>query len=266
MGFLDTIKGKFGTGKLKAEQLQQLQQIVSRAIADGIINEQEMQTINDFFINSHLTAEEFQNLKSKAYLHIVESVIADRRVTHNELNILNKISEQFEISPAVENQAAQKVKYFHLFAQLEAGEPLPVGNPANIILKKDEIGHLCLPGVLMEERVVSRQFSGSSHGVSIPIVKGIRYSVGKQRGSSYSVRDSVPISDGHFVVTSKRLVFTGNNKSITSDIAQLLDLQTFSDALQFNVTNRQKPTTIKFEVPEEVELCALVISRIINEQ
>lgn len=266
MAFFDTIKSKFGKGKIKKEHLDELTQIINNAIADGNVSDVELQSMNDFFVASELNASDFQKLKSDAFLHCVNTVISDRRVNNVELDCLNQISKQFQITSAVESLAQQKIQYFRLFSQLENGEPLPVGNPANIVLKKGEVGHLCLPGSLYEERVVSRQFSGSSRGISVPIMKGIRVNLGAMRGHSYSVRDSVNISDGHFVVTSQRLVFSGNQKSVVSDISKLLDIQIYEDAFQFSVTNRQKPTTIKFSVPEEVELCALVISRIINEQ
>lgn len=266
MAFFDSVKSKFGKGKLKKEQIDRLNQIISNSISDGNVSDAELQTMNDFFIASELSAEDFQQLKSQAFLHVVNHVIADRRVNDGELNALNQISSQFQITPAIEKLAKQKIQYFRLFTQLENGEPLPVGNPANIILKKNEVAHLCIPGSLYEERVVSRQFTGSSRGISVPIVKGIRVNFGGMRGHSYSVKDSVNISDGHFVVTNQRLVFSGDRKSVVSEISKILDIQIYDDAFQFSVTNRQKPTTIKFSIPEEVELCAIVVSRIINQQ
>jgi len=75
----------------------------------------------------------------------------------------------------------------------------------------------------------------------------------------------VPISDGYFVITNKRLVFSGDRKSVTTTIDNLVDLHVFSYGLNYSVTARQKPVIIRLSVPEEAELCALVITRLINE-
>jgi hypothetical protein len=265
MGFFDTIKSKFGEGKIKKEQIQRLRLTIKTAISDGVVSEQELAQIDTFYFDSGLNQEEFQQLKSEAFMDIVQNAIADRRVTEFESNVLERISKQFEILPDVVNTAKQKVQYFELFAQLESGIDLPVGDAGNLILQKNESAHLSLPAVLVEERVVSRQYTGNSRGISVPIVKGIRFNVGAQRGSSHSIRDSVIVSQGYFVITSKRLVFSGDKKSVSSDLSKLLDLQVYADALQFSVTNRQKPITIRFEIPEQVELCGLIISRLVNE-
>ncbi len=265
MGFFETLKSKFKTGKIKQEQIVRMREIIGTALSDGELSESELGYINSVYFDSELSAEDFQGIKSEAFLNIVEVAIADRRVTPRELANLEALVVNLDISPPIQQIAKQKVQYFTLFAQIESGEPLPTGNPTGLILKKDEVAYLSLPATLVEERVVSRQYRGSSHGLSIPIVKGIRFNVGQQRGSYHSSSGIVPVSEGYFVITNKRLVFSGNRKSVSSDFAKLLDFQVYSDALQFSVTSRQKPTTVKFSRGEEIELCGMIISRILNE-
>lgn len=265
MNLFEKLKTKFGAGKIKKEQIDRLRQIISVAVSDGIVTEQELGKIHSFYFESNLTDEDFQQIKSIAFMDVVEMSIADRRVTETESNALEAIAKQFEINPNVLRLAKQKVQYFELFSQIDSGAELPTGNPTNLILKKGESAHLSIPAHLIEERVTIRQYSGGSRGVSVPIVKGIRFNVGAHRGHSYSITNNIPVSDGYFIATNKRLVFSGTRKSVSSDIPKLLDFQVFADGIQFSVTSRQKPTTIKFDSTEEAELCALVVSRIINE-
>lgn len=266
MGFFDTLKSKFNSGKIKREQIERLREIIGTALLDGELTEAELGYINSVYFDSQLNAEEFQRIKSEAFMNVVESAIADRRVTPHEASALDQLAANLDVSPEVLRFAEQKAQYFVLFAQIESGAALPVGNPSGLILKKDESAHLSLPATLVEERVISRQYVGSSRGISVPIVKGIRFNVGQQRGQYLSTSGIVPVSEGYFVITNKRLVFSGNRKSVASDFAKLLDFQVYSDVLQFSVTNRQKPTTLKFFRPEEIELCGMIISRILNEQ
>ncbi len=265
MGFFDDIKSKFGKGKIKKEQIERLREIMTVAIDDGEVTDFELDNINTFFLQSELSVEDFQALKTEALMNVVNLAIADRRVTDFESDALKKIINQFDLPPAVFNQVKEKVKYFEALALLDSDAPLPVGNPTNLILKKDETAHASLPAFLMEERVTSRQYTGSSKGISVPIVKGIRFNVGAQRGQSHSITESVCVSEGYFIITNKRLVFSGTRKSVSSDLSKLLDMQIYSNALQFSVTSRQKPTTVKFSRGEEVEMCGVIISRLLNE-
>lgn len=265
MGFLDIIKESFGTGKLKKEQIDRLKESITTAVSDGKLTEQELGGINIFFADSELSIEDFQKLKSSAFVQVVQKAIADKRITDQEKESVFTIAQQLDVLPEWFEWARQQIQYYSLFYYIESGGTLPVGTPQNLILQKGESCHLCIPAFLLEERVISRQYSGGSQGISIPIVKGIRYSVGKQRGSMQSIRGIVPVSEGYFIITNKRLVFSGDKKSTSTVFNKLIDLQLFNDGLKYTSTSRQKPFIVKFTRIEESEICGLIISRLLND-
>ena len=76
----------------------------------------------------------------------------------------------------------------------------------------------------------------------------------------------VPVSEGYFIVTNQRIVFSGDKKSVATPFNKLIDLQVYADAIQFAVSNRQKPVIVKFNTAEESELSALIVSRLINDE
>lgn len=267
MSFLDKIKSSFSggaSGKIRREQLQRLQEIISYSLTDGQLSEQELGYINSFFLSSELAPDDFKKLCSEAFVVVVQTAIADRRVTDREHAAVETIADQLDVSPEWKAWAQQEMRYYALFHYIEQGGALPVGTPTNVILQKNEVCHLSIPARLLEERVVSRRYVGGSQGVSIRIIKGVTYRAGQQRGHLEQERGIVPVSDGYFNLTSKRLIFSGSAKSVNSSLDKLLDLQLYSDALQFSVTNRQKPTLIGFNRPEESEMCGLMISRLLN--
>jgi hypothetical protein len=265
MSLFDKLKKTFGGGRLKKEQIERLQQSIHTAIADGEITGQELAYINGFYQDSELTPENFHKIKSEAFINAVNWVIQDRRVTEQEESILIHIAKQLEISPELQQWAKRQIQYFKLFSYIADGGELPIGTPANLILQKSEVCHLSVPVTLLEERVVSRQFTAGSRGVSVRLVKGVSLRFGQMRGQSYSIKDLVPVSNGYFIITNKRLVFSGNTKSISTAFNKLLDLQLWADALQFTSTTRQKPVIVKFDAPEESELSGLIISRLLDE-
>lgn len=266
MGFFETLKSSFSIGKLKKEQIERLRESIWTAVADGKITDQELGYINSFYHDSKLTKEDFNRLRSEIFTQVVHQAIIDRRVQASELATLNHLIERLEISREVEAWAQHQIQYYSLFALIESGGPLPVGSPTSLILQKGEVCHASLPAQLIEERVVSRDYSGRSQGVNLRVVKGVSYRIGQQKGKMVSQSGLVPISDGYFVITSKRLVFTGDRKSVSTPIAKLLDLHVFSDGLNFTADGKVKPVIVRLSSNEEAELSALLITRLINEQ
>lgn len=267
MSFLDKIKSSLGggSGKIKREQFERLQQLISISLSDGVISDEESNHISEYFLESNLTTEDYEKICSEAFVSVVQRAIADRRVTDYESQAIERLADQLQMSPQWKAWAKQEMRYYAMFHYIEQGGTLPTQMPVNVILQRGEVCHLSIPARLLEERVVSRQYVGGSQGVSVRIMKGVTYRVGQQRGHIETRSGIVPISNGYFNITNKRLVFSGNNKSVSSALNKLLDLQLYSDALQFSVTNRQKPTIIGFHRKEESELCGLMISRLLNE-
>ena len=99
-----------------------------------------------------------------------------------------------------------------------------------------------IPASLMKE-VVHREFRGGSQGVSVPLGKGFRYRVGGFRGRSVVTGTSIePADNGLLSITSQRTVFQGSRKTQECRYDKLVGRDTYTDALQLNVSNRQTPS------------------------
>ena len=265
MGFFETLKSKFTVGKLKKEQIERLQQAIWTAVSDGAIDDRELSYINGFYTESELSQEDFDKLRAEIFRSVVMQSIHDRRVTDGELASLNNLIERLEIAPDVEAWAQQQIQYYREIARIEAGGELLSGNPSGLILQKNELCHLSMPAVLMEERVVSRNYAGGSQGVNIRIMKGVSYRVGQQKGQMTSQSGMVPISHGYFIATSKRLVFSGDRKSVSTPFAKMMDLHVFADGVTFSSSQRQKPVIVKLSSEQESEMAGVLISRLLSE-
>jgi hypothetical protein len=265
MGLFESLKSSFGAGKLKKEQIERLREAIYNALADGVIDDRELAYINGFHKDSELSQDDFQKLCNEIFRDVVAQFIADRRVTANEINVLNNIINRLGITPDVEAWAQEKIQFYALMARIESGVPLETGNPTGLILLKGEECYFSIPATLYDERVVARNYTGGSQGLNIRIVKGVSYRVGQQKGQMVSQTGMVPISEGYFVITNKRLVFSGNRKSVVTPFDKLIDLHLYSNGLNYSSSQRQKPTIIMFSLPEIAEIAGLLISRIINE-
>jgi hypothetical protein len=96
------------------------------------------------------------------------------------------------------------------------------------------------------KEVATREFRGGGQGVSFRIAKGVRYRVGGFRGRSVVVGSELQVQDtGSLSVTSGRVVFLGQKKTIEFLYAKLVGLDVFDDGLRFQVSNRQTVSLIR---------------------
>ena len=117
--------------------------------------------------------------------------------------------------------------------QANAGN-LPVLQAAHIVLKKNEIAHLEISAQLLKEvHRTTRSYSG----YSFRIASGLYYHTGRSKPLT---RSSIELDDqGLLTATSQRIVFVGARRGVEIKYEKLLSVTTFSDAIEFHVSNRQ---------------------------
>lgn len=261
------IKNHFASKKLKRESLETLEQLLRQIVADGVITNDEMNTIGRFYEENELTAEEFAKVRDIVFNQIIANYTSDRRVTDAEQNSLMHIGKRLGMSDSSLSHVSSHINYFTLLNTVEtcSFDDLPATQSSGIILQRGEIDYINFDAMLLEERVVNRQVVGRSSGMSFRIMKGVSYRVGQSRGQILSQTGIVPISEGEFVVTNQRLIFSGDRKSVNAPLGKILDVDFFKDGLRFSLTNRQKPVTVQFFTEQSAELMAMYVSRVINQ-
>lgn len=176
-----------------------------------------------------------------AFRGLCERILDDDILTPEEERELLTVGEAVGI-----DNAALNVRYPDLTARIViAGANdgrLPAEPNPQLMAKRDEQVHLELPATLLKE-VVHREVRGGGSGVSIPIGGGMRFRTGGFRGRSVVVGTSLePADSGILSVTSKRTVFQGSKKTQECKYDKLVGLQTYTDAVQLSVSNRQTPS------------------------
>ena len=124
---------------------------------------------------------------------------------------------------------------------------LPDLGSGGMTLKRGERLHLQGPAALLKE-IIQREFQSGSRGYSFQIAKGVsvsRNSVRHGERWSKSVESMEEIDRGDLHVTSLRVVFTGLRKSVEVPYGMLLDMNVFTDGIQFHVSGRQTPSMFR---------------------
>ena len=177
----------------------------------------------------------------QAFRGLVERVLDDDILDEEEENEVLATGQAVGIDNAEMNVRYPDLTVRLVIAGANDGR-LPVVSDPQLMTKGDEEVHLELPANLMKE-VVHREFRGGSSGVSIPIAKGVRFRTGSFRGKPVVVGTSIePADSGFLSVTNKRTVFQGSRKTQECKYDKLVGMQTYTDAVQLNVSNRQTPS------------------------
>ncbi len=195
---------------------------------------------------------------------VVFDIASDDVITAEEESRLDRVMTALEVSAADLRSRRRDAADALAIASINSGRMPAEENPP-ILLKRGEQAYVAFQVELVRERAV-REFRGGSQGVSIPIGMGVRYRVGNVRGRSVVVGTELATVDrGALVITTQRAVFAGSVKTLEFRYDKLVGLQTFTDGLGLNVTNRQAASVFRFD-PKMVSphVMAALITRAVS--
>lgn len=251
---------------LKKSQREELRRLLRRALVDKRISDEELSTVDGLYHETNLSKSDFNEIRDQVFLEFVDRYSRSRRITAEEKQSVFEIARRLGFSTSALNDLMKNFRFFELLYALETLpiEQLPASRDSRVLLRNGEIDYFTASGNLLEERVIGRRMVGRSHGISIPTpIRGVRYRVGQSSGQMVSERGIVPVSDGQFTVTNKRLVFSGDKKSVNAEFAKILDIEFFTDGLRFSLATRQTPVTVHFDDPRCAEVVKCYLNRIL---
>ena len=108
---------------------------------------------------------------------------------------------------------------------------------SNLMLKKGEKLMFDIPGVsYCEERSV--KMKGSHQGFSVRVMKGLSYRFGTFEGGAQ--KKVVELDNGNFILTNKRLIFSGSTKSVEYPLTKIVTIEPLEDGIMVNRTGKTK--------------------------
>ncbi len=184
-----------------------------------------------------------------AFLGYAGAALADDELSEDEEDALVAVAEAVGFTQA---DFERHGIYTRLqIAKLNNGR-LPAVEAPQLMAKRGEIVHLEASAALMKE-VTMHEFRAGSQGFSFRVAKGVRYRVGATRGHVVSVGTAIQVADtGQLSVTSQRIVFMGDRKTIEMPYSKLVGMHLFADAISFSLSNRQNAPLIKVAMNTDV--------------
>jgi hypothetical protein len=185
-------------------------------------------------------------------------LLADDVLTEAEEARWQAVSEALDVGMADTGDHGGHLQTRFAVARINDGRlpQLPAGR-SKLMAKRGEIVYVEVPAVLLKE-VVDREFRGGSRGVSIPIAKGVRYRTSGFRGHSVVVGSHLEAADnGTLSVSSTRVVFLGDRKTIETAYAKLAGVDAFDDGIRIHASNRQSAPLLKLASGAEIVVATI---------
>ncbi|MGV8088443.1 MAG: hypothetical protein ACP5NU_05220 [Methanomicrobiales archaeon] len=146
------------------------------------------------------------------------------------------------VPPRNPEEIEQRHKLLEVLSQgdLSVIDPIP-SDRVPVIMKKNEICYACVNGAqLWEDRAV-RTTTGGYGGPRIRVAKGVSFGVGGFGAQSTSHDERKHIDTGAFLLTNKRIIFTGKGKTIEFPLDKIISVDPISlEGVRVNRSNKQK--------------------------
>ena len=160
-------------------------------------------------------------------------------------------------------EGVRKAKRMH---EISTAKSLPIVD-VDVILKEGEEAYFDVVGTFYEERT-RRLYRGGSAGTSIRVAKGVSFRVGANKGNAVNEDYLKEIDTGEFIITNKRMVFVGSDKSWNIVLKKLMRIQDTSvdgnPALSFSTETTTKKKIISFNSEDEKEEAQAILNRIVK--
>jgi hypothetical protein len=206
----------------------------------------------------------------KLYSRLYDQFETDKELEEQEIETLQKIQEAFSLTNEDIKFDERIRPYIYVNAIKKEGKlpsiDLHIEGGGQVILKKDEIVHFADTAVLKELKSVSLGYSGGSHGISFPIVKGIRYRVGAHRGHMVKEDRLVETSRGALLITTQRLFlhpFPGY-KPVSIPLNKILSYQCFNNGIEVYKEGREKGYFFAIGESGPVEIFGLCLGHLLG--
>ena len=183
-----------------------------------------------FFIGSAMIDIFIDNMNVSMFLGLVLAILIVLK-PHKKFGKFSSSKKLFSGIPdeTIENHRNQVIDQF-------ISGDLANHFPTDVFLKKAEKLIFDIPGIqICEEKTIKTK--GSHSGFSIRVMKGISYRFGEFEAAAEKRITS--LDEGHFILTTKRLIFSGGKKSIDVNLSKIVSAKPVENGILIDRTAKQ---------------------------
>lgn len=234
---------------------------LERALADGILTEDEANELASVRQQRDLTDAEVRMVALSLYRRALRDAVADSRITPQETEELEKLRAHLGLSDRDLRDDVGQLRRICLLSEVER-EHLPQVN-APLQLASGEQGHWVVQARLAD-RLAAPGRRAALRNVRFDVANYDHFSAEGERAELLPSDQILPIDLGVLVVTNRRTLFRGARRTLAVPHMKLHALELYKDGIAVEEADPVQRTYFIVDDPEltaAVLLCAARIRR-----
>ncbi|MFM2310555.1 MAG: hypothetical protein RLY87_2677 [Chloroflexota bacterium] len=257
--FIDTFKDALRRSQGK----EALYASFTGAIADMVLTPQEIMALRSDVSTHGLTADDVREVGTRILQDVAVAVKKDGMLSDSEIKTINEIVALTQIAPETVGALMQTLLTQRKLYEISRGVITPIHN-TGVQLRPGENAYWSEPVGLYEEKVIRRETVGGSRGVSFRIMRGVSYRIGSSRGQSVPVTATVEVARGDLVITSQRVIFKGDRRTMAFALDDVIGVDPYTNAIVLHVERLKQPAQFRYINTESAELVAQIVAFVLR--
>lgn len=229
------------------------QQSLERALADGILTDEETRELASVREQRDLSEAEVRMVALSLYRRALRDAVADSRITEEEDEVLQSLRVHLGLSDQDLRGDAGQLQRIQLLSEIErqhlpqvdAPIPLANGEKCHWVIQARLADRLSTPGRKSELRSVNFDVASSD-----------TFSATGERSALRLSDELLPIDMGVLVVTDRRTLFRGARRTINVPHSKAHVLQLFQDGV---AVEEAEPARRSYFIVDDPELTSAVL-------
>jgi hypothetical protein len=231
------------------------QQSLERALADGILTDEETRELASVRAEHELSEAEVRMVALSLYRRALRDAVADSRITEEEDEVLQRLRTQLGLSDRDLRGDVAQLQRVRLLSEVERDHlphvdspiPLASGEECHWVIQARLADRLSTPGRKSELRQLNFQVASATV-----------FSANGDRSELRTSDEMLPIDMGVFVVTDRRTLFRGARRTVNVPHLKLHSVDLFKDGVAIE---ESEPARRSFFLVDDPELTAAVLLR-----
>lgn len=231
------------------------QQSLEKALADGILTDDETRELASVRAEHELTEAEVRMVALSLYRRALRDAVADSRITEEEDEVLQRLRGQLGLSDRDLRDDVAQLQRVRLLSEVERDHlphvespvPLAHGEQCHWVIQARLADRLYTPGRKSELRKL--RFEVASQDV---------FSANGDRSELRTSDEMLPIDMGVLLITDRRTLFRGARRTVNVPHLKLLSIDLYKDGVAIKESD---PARRSFFIVDDPELTAAVLLR-----
>ena len=231
------------------------QQSLERALADGILTDEEARELASVRAEHELSEAEVRMVALSLYRRALRDAVADSRITEEEDEVLQRLRTQLGLSDRDLRGDVAQLQRVRLLSEVERDHlphvdspiPLASGEECHWVIQARLADRLSTPGRKSELRQLNFQVASATV-----------FSANGDRSELRTSDEMLPTDMGVLVITDRRTLFRGARRTVNVPHLKLRAVDLFKDGIAIE---ESEPARRSFFIVDDPELTAAVLLR-----